>query len=244
MLLKVIKEELHLVAIIVAALAAVILETLGILPEGDISSLILLLLALLALFQIIHGPRLEQTQEKINRRLREIEQKVRDPEILLVKPPHLFTQNNILAQSNRGEVWFFNLCSYMFVSDEVCEQFIKPYLLNKHTKSLNFVLKKQEKDLWEKEIVPKITKYKNADKVLPAVYKEIQENVAFVMIQKRTDKEEREAMLAIWGEPFMAAFKSGEASQTFVPRYYLHLKTFSDLIPRLKDIWDKYRFKR
>ena len=115
----------------VAAVAAVILETLGILPKGYISSLILLLLALLALFQIIHAPRLEKTQEKIDKRLSEIEQKVRDPEILLVKPPHLFSQNSTLAQYNRGEVWFFNLCPSMFFSDEVCEQFIKPYLLNK-----------------------------------------------------------------------------------------------------------------
>lgn len=244
MLIKILKEDLHLIAIIVASIGAVILETLGILPEGYISSIILLLLALLAIFQIIHASRLEEAQEKITNRLSEIEQKVSDPEILLIKPPHLFTQSDALAQSNKGEVWFFNLCSYMFLSDEVCEHFIKPHLFNKQTKSLTFVMKQQEKEMWDKEIAPKIAKYKNADKILMPIYKDIEENIAFVMIQSRTDIEEREALLAIWGEPFMAAFNPVDAYQAYVPRYYLYLKSFSDLTPRLKDIWDKYKFKR
>lgn len=249
-MLKILKEDLHLIVVIIAAVAAVFLETLGLMPEKYVPPLILLLLALLAFFQVTHGPRLEEKQESIAKRLTEIETKVRDPEILLIKPPNLFARTNQLAHLNKGEVWFFNMCSHMFISDDVRDQFIRPFLQNKHTKSLTFINKVEEQELWESEVAPKMASYKSAEKINKPIFRDIEEHIAFVMTELRTDKESREALLAIWGEPFMAAYPGTVLNQThpqkpqsYIPRYYIVIKSYSDLIPRLKDIWDKYSFK-
>lgn len=78
------------------------------------------------------------------------------------------------------------------------------------------------------------------DKVQEPVWRDIDESIAFQMIDVGADKEAKEALLGFWGEPFM--MELGSEGQ-HVPRYLIHVKNQSELISRLQDIFVRCRLK-
>jgi len=148
-----------------------------------------------------------------------------------------------MALRNRGEIWWFNICIGMFLSDVVFENVFKPAIENRSTKKIIPILKPQYKELWDKEVLPKIGKCDGGEKVASPLWADIRENIAFIAIDKG-EGELKEADIFVWGEPFMAEYEIGESGiRKGVPRYIIHVKSNSELIYRLKDIFNKYRIK-
>lgn len=221
-------KSLDVVAIVIASVGAIVLHHLGLIPEAYVISILLLLLALHALQESIRGEEFKDNFETIKQNVL-----AKAPETELIKPSELLTYTEEVALKNRGEVWWFNSCSNMFSSQRLFDSLLKPSIESPKSTRVIFVQKASMKGVWDREVQPKIEKCGGRDKV-QAVWCNIDENIAFQMIDVGVDKEAKEALVAVWGEPFMMDLgKSGEQ----VPRYLIHIKSQSELIPRLKDIF-------
>ncbi len=221
-------KNLDVVAIVIASVGAIVLHHLGLIPEAYVISILLLLLAIHALQESIRG-------EEFKEDLKTIRQNVlaAAPETELIKPSELLTYTEEFALKNRGEVWWFNACSNMFSSQRLFNSLLKPSIESAKSAGVIFVLGTSMKDVWDREVWPQIQKCDGRNKV-QVIWCNIDENIAFQMIDVGVDKEAKEALVAFWGEPFMMDLgKHGEK----VPRYLIHVKNQSELIPRLKDIF-------
>ncbi|HOV79925.1 MAG TPA: hypothetical protein PK728_07420 [Bacillota bacterium] len=229
-------HNLDVMAIIIASVAAIVLHHLGIIPETYVVSLLLLLLALHALQDAIRG---EETRENLNIIRQNV--LVGASEVELIKPSELLARTEEFALRNRGEIWWFNACLTMFCSQRLFDGLLKISIESSRTSKIIFVLRPAMREIWEREILPEIEKCAGKEKVLEPVWCDVEESIAFQMIDVGVGKEEKEALLTFWGEPFMMDL--GERGE-HVPRYLIHVKSHSELIPRLKDIFIRCRLKR
>ncbi|MFQ5800415.1 MAG: hypothetical protein ACE5HH_01680 [Candidatus Hydrothermarchaeales archaeon] len=237
------KEHYEMVAVIIASFLALILHAADLLPETYILPLILFLLSLHVLHELRAGIKHDKEVSDIHKKINALDTKIEAGEISLIKPKELLRHTREMALKNNGEIWWFNICINMFLSDVVFESVFRPAIENKDTKRIIPVLKAQYKDLWDKEIQSKIGKCTGAGKVSEPIWTEIGENIAFIAIDTG-DGERKEADISVWGEPFMAEYRSGDSKiSRAVPRYLIHVKSNSELIYRLKDIFNKYRHK-
>lgn len=229
-------KNLDVIAIIIASIGAIVLHHLGRLPETYVVSLLLLLVALHTLQEAIKG-------EEVKENLKTIRQNVLagTPEVELIKPSELLVYTEQFALKNRGEVWWFNACLTMFRSQKLFDGLLKPSIESSRTTKIVFVLNPSMKNLWDEDIRPKIERCGGRDKVQEPVWCNIEESIAFQMVDVGIEKEEKEALLTFWGEPFMMGLGNpGE----HVPRYLIHVKSQSELISRLKDIFVRCRLKK
>jgi hypothetical protein len=131
----------------------------------------------------------------------------------------------------------------MFLSDVVFENVFKPAIENKGTTRIIPLLKTKYRKIWESEVTLKISSCRGSEKVSTPIWADIDENIAFIAIDSG-EGSQKEADIAVWGEPFMAEYMSHEGeSIKSVPRYLIHVKSDSELIYRLKDIFDRYVHK-
>lgn len=232
---KTIIKNLDVIAIIIASVSAIVLHHLGIIPETYVISILLLLLALHALQDAVRG-------QEIKEDLKTISKNVLAPvsEVELIKPGDLLVYTEEFALKNKGEVWWFNACCTMFRSQQLFDRLLKTSIENSKTSKIIFVMNLSMKDAWDREVRPKIAVCRNREKVLEPVWCNIEESVAFQMIDIGVDREAKEALLGFWGEPFM--MELGSKSE-HVPRYLIHVKSQSELISRLKDVFVRYRLK-
>ncbi len=232
---KAVLKNLDVIAIIAASAAAIILHHLGVIPETYVISILLMLLALHVLQEALRG---EEIKEDIKTIAKHVQ--VADPEVELIKPRELLDYTEEFSLKNRGEVWWFNACCTMFRSQELFNRLLRVSIESAKTSRIIFVMNQSMKEAWERDIRPKIEKCRGWDKVQEPVWCNIDESIAFQMIDVGVDKEAKEALLAFWGEPFMMELGS-EGQQ--VPRYLIHVKSQSELISRLQDIFIKCRLK-
>jgi hypothetical protein len=233
---KNILKNLDVIALIIASVGAIVLHHLGLIPETYLISLLLLLLALHALQDSLRGEEFKEDLKIISHNVL-----VAAPDVELIKPSELFTYTEEFALKNRGEVWWFNACCTMFSSQEVFNGLLKPSIESSRTTRIIFVLRPFMKDIWDREVWPKIQKCDGWNKVQEPIWSDLEENIAFQMIDVGVEKEAKEALLAFWGEPFMMELgRPGE----HVPRYLIHVKGQSELIPRLKDIFVRCKLRK
>ncbi len=232
---KAILKNLDVIAIIAASIGAIVLHHLGIIPETYVISILLLLLALHTLQEALRGEEVKEDIKTISKNVQ-----VSDPEVELIKPRELLVYTEEFALKNRGEVWWFNACCSMFRSQELFDRLLKTSIDSSRTTKIYFVMNKTMKEAWERDIMPKIEKCRGRDKVQEPVWRAIDESIAFQMIDVGVDREAKEALLAFWGEPFM--MELGSEGQ-HVPRYLIHVKSQSELISRLQDIFVRCRLK-
>ncbi|MDD4335268.1 MAG: hypothetical protein PHY77_06640 [Desulfotomaculaceae bacterium] len=232
---KAVLKNLDVITIIAASVGAIVLHHLGIIPETYVISILLMLLALHVLQEALRG-------EEIKEDIKTIAQNVQitDSEVGLIKPRELLVYTEEFALKNRGEVWWFNACCSMFRSQEIFDRLLKTSIESSRTSKIYFVMNKTMKEAWDKDVRPKIEKCRNRDKVQEPVWRNIDENIAFQMIDVGVDKEAKEALLAFWGEPFMMEL---DHEGQHVPRYLIHVKCQSELISRLQDVFVKCRLK-
>lgn len=230
-------KHLDVTAILVASIGAIVLHHLHILPESHVISLILFLLAIHALQEVTRG-------EEIRGDIKLISQNVAvpDPEIEIIKPADLLLYTEKFALKNLGEDWWFNPCANMFRSDEIFNKLLRPSIENSRTSKILFLMRPEMRETWEREVQPKIERCKGKEKVKPPIWVDIKEGIAFRIIDIGTGKEAREALLTFWGEPFMMEFVEQE-ERAHMPRYVIHAKNHSELIPRLEEIFTRHRLK-
>lgn len=230
--------HLDVVAILIASMGAIILHHLGILPEAYVISFILFLLAVHTLQEMIRA-------EEIRRDVKAVSQCVAapEPEVEIIKPADLLLRTEEFALRNRGEEWWFNACASMFYSQEMFDRLLRSSMENPRTTKIFFVLRPAMKEVWEREVQPKIERCKGKEKVQPLMWGDIEESIAFRMIDVGVEKEAKEALLTFWGEPFMMEHGAAD-EKAHMPRYVIHVKSHSELLPRLKDIFMKHRLKR
>jgi len=241
--LELAKENFDIIAVIVASFLALVLHAAGLLPETYILPLILFLLALHVLHELRGEIKHDEEIKAIHRGIGGLNKKIGAGETFLVKPSELLQHTREMALKNNGEIWWFNICINMFLSDVVFENVFKPAIENKMTTRIIPVLKEEYRDLWDREVLPKIGKCAGGGKVSTPIWTDINENIAFIIIDAGADGQ-KEADISVWGEPFMAEYMShGGATKKSVPRYLIHVKGDSELIYRLKDIFDRYRHK-
>lgn len=232
---KAVLKNLDVIAIIAASIGAIVLHHLGIIPETYVISILLFLLALHALQEALRGEEIKEDIKTITRNVL-----VADPEVELIKPRELLNYTEEFALKNRGEVWWFNACCAMFRSQELFDRLLKTSIESSRTTKIYFVMNKTMKEAWDNDVKPKIEMCRGRDKVQEPVWRDIDESIAFQMIDVGADKEAKEALLGFWGEPFM--MELGSEGQ-HVPRYLIHVKSRSELISRLQDIFVRCRLK-
>ncbi|MFV2040471.1 MAG: hypothetical protein ACC644_00575 [Candidatus Hydrothermarchaeales archaeon] len=245
--LELAKENFDIVAVIVASFLALVLHAADLLPETYILPLILFLLALHVLHEMRSEIKHDEEVSAIHNKIGSIDLKIKAGEISLIKPSELLEHTREMALKNTGEIWWFNICINMFLSDVVFENVFKPAIENKNTSRIIPVLKKQYKDqckdMWSTGVMPKIGKCIGADKVSEPIWTDIEGHIAFIAIDT-SEEGVKEADISVWGEPFMAEYMTeGKEVQKSVPRYLIHVKGDSELIYRLTDIFNKYRHK-
>ncbi|OQA07155.1 MAG: hypothetical protein BWY65_01981 [Firmicutes bacterium ADurb.Bin373] len=226
---------MDVIAIIAASAGVIVLHHLGIIPETYVISILLTLLALHALQEALRG---EEIKEDIKTIAKNVQ--ATDSEVELIKPRELLVYTEEFALKNRGEVWWFNACCTMFRSQELFDRLLRISIESSKTTRIIFVMDLSMKEAWERDIRPKIEKCRDREKVQEPVWCNIDESIAFQMIDVGVGKEAKEALLAFWGEPFM--MELGSKGQ-HVPRYLIHVKSQSGLISRLQDIFVKCRLK-
>lgn len=230
------QKNLDVLILVAASFLGIILHHLGVVPESYLISLILLLLALHALHQVVRDEEASETITRIESRLSQ------EPDIELIRTPDLLKEGEEFALRNRGEMWWFNT-PLGFRRPEMFEKLLKPALENPKTKKVYFILRPQFKEVWEKEALPKIQTTRGKEKVAPPIYCDIKEEFAFKMIDLSEEKEIKEAHLTFLSEPFIMREARGDKGEVYHPRYLLYIKSNNELIPRLKEIFLKYKLK-
>lgn len=231
--LKILANHLHIVALTVASFVAVILESLKVLPGTYVVSLILVLVAVHILDDLVRG-------EEIHSKVKTISERIITPEpgVELIKPSEMLTHYEEFALKNRGEEWWFNVCASMFYSPDLFNKLLKPSIESSRTTSITFILKDSMREAWDKKVQPQIEKCKGKRKVRPILWRDIEENIAFRMIDISAEKETKEAFLTVWGEPFMFGPEKEKVQMT---RHVLYVRSHSELIPLFKDIFIRYK---
>ncbi|MEE9568426.1 MAG: hypothetical protein V3W37_03490, partial [Candidatus Binatia bacterium] len=205
--------------------------------------IILFLLSLHVLHEMKSGVAHDEEVKSLYNKISGIERRIHAGEVTLIPPNDLVSHTREMALKNRGDIWWFNICIGMFLSDSVFENVFRPAIENPNTKKIVPILREPFKEMWQEEVSAKIKRCKGSEKVEEPIWRDIKENIAFTAIDLG-EGDLKEADISVWGEPFMAEYPIGETNVTkSVPRYLLHVKSDSELIYRLKDIFKKYSLK-
>jgi hypothetical protein len=238
------KENYEIIAVIIASFLALILHAAHLLPEAFILPLILFLLSLHVLHELKSGVKHDDEVKSIHKSISEIALKTKVEKISLIEPDALLSHTREMALKNNGEIWWFNICVDMYLSDVVFENVFKPAIENRNTRKIVPVLKSQYRDVWGDKVLPKINKCIGSEKVSEPIWTEIDEHIAFIVIDIGVEGR-KEADISVWGEPFMAEYTAKDSDvKKSVPRYLIHVKRDSELIYRLTDIFNRYRHKK
>lgn len=226
---------LEIAAILVGAIAAIVLVHLEVLSEGIEISFILLLLAVHTLHEITKG-------EEVRKDVDALKQRVTTPvsEVEIIKPTEILRKTEEFGLRNVGEDWWFNACAQMFRSQQVFDKLLKSSMLNPKTTRIFFVLKPSMREVWQRDVVPKIERSKGSEKVQPVVWREMDEGVAFRLIDVEGASGAKEALVTVWGEPFMMEH-TDERGTAQMPRYVLRVGSDSELVVRLADVLARHR---
>jgi len=236
-------ENWELVAVVIAGFAGLVLHAIGIIHDDVILiSLILFLLCLYVMRDMAFETANEDRTREINERLKTIESRLENSEMELVLPQNIVSATNEFYSRNRGEIWMFNMCMKMYGKKELFNRVLAPIIDGEHAKDIQFILDNSEKETWNTNVTPLINECKNKNRVLPPIFVDIKEPIAFQMIRTGDEKDLREALLSVWGEPFMVGHgKNSESHAVHHPRYVFHIKSHSEIIPRLKELFLKYK---
>jgi len=209
-------ENWELVAVVIAGFTGLVLHALGVIHEETILiSLILFLLCLYVLRDVSFESANERYNKEMLEKIKNIESRLEESEVELVLPQNIMLKTGEFYSKSKGDVWMFNMCMKMY---------------------------SKEKETWDTNVMPLVKECKNKDKVNEPIFSEIEEPIAFQMITTGDDKNLREALISIWGEPFMVGHgKDKESHQVHHPRYVFYIKSHSEIIPRLKELFLRYK---
>lgn len=228
-------HHIDMVAIIIASLAAIVLHYLHLIPEEYLISFVLVLLAIHTAQEVIRGEEVRNDVRAMGNLIATPE-----PEVAIVKPAEILRRTEEFGMRNAGEDWWFNACATMFRSQHVFDKLLKSSMLNPKTTRIFFVLKPSMKEAWDRDVAPKIERSRCKEKVQPVLWRDIAEGIAFRTIDVDSGTGAKEALLTVWGEPFMMEHVD-ERGSAQMPRYVMHVRRDSELLVRLHDLLQKHR---
>ena len=167
--------------------------------------------------------------------LKEIQAHLLAPEAILVGPQKLRSVTEGFAARATGDMIWFHVCLMMFKPQALFDTLLRPAVENPLVRSIQFVLDKEQRELWETAVLPKLQQCRGRDKVLEPCWTTIRENVS-VILSDIGAAGNTECLVSFWGEPFMARTVGRD-----VPRYVIHVQSRSDLVSRLMDLIRTYR---
>jgi len=226
------------VAGIAAAVIAIVLHLLHVVHADVLLTIVLVQLAIL-LFRDLrregYDEHLGESVQQIRRDIRRIEASLEAPAAVLVGPRDLRAESRRFVATARGDIVWFNVCFLMFRSQEVFDLLLKPAIENPLVTSVQFISDDTEKELWEKNMLPKIRECAQGKKVLEPRWRALPQTISFILADTE-HKGKSEALLSFWGEPFMA-----RTVEKQVPRYVFWVHGHSDLVAQLVDMERQHR---
>lgn len=221
------------IAGVLAAVAAIVLHLLHIADEHVILPIVLALMALLFINFMRHERNNERTAgqvEQIQRMAAKIKSSLSIPDVVLIGPRQLRTANELFARGMRGDAVLFNVCLSMYRTQMLFDVLLRPAIDNPQVTSIQFVLDENQKELWQTEILPKLSACNGGSKVREPHWCNLSKNLSFILADTQPDGA-AEALLSFWGEPFMA-----QSTERNVPRYIFHIQANSELLPHLVEL--------
>lgn len=235
---KFLSYEWDAIAGILAAVTAIILHLLHIVDEHVILPIVLALMGLLFINFMRHARNNELTAEQVERTgqaVRRIQAALRQPDIVLVGPRQIRSASEAFARHMKGDAIWFNVCLSMYRPQPLFDALLRPAIENPMVTSIQFVLDRSQKALWEGVVQPKIAACTGAAKVRDPCWSDLGENVSFILVDSQQSGD-AEALLSFWGEPFMA-----QSTEREVPRYIFHVQKHSELLPHLAELERRHR---
>ena len=226
------------VAGIIAAVVALIMHFLHVIEEDVLLSIALFLMALL----FIRDLRRERDSERLGAQVRGIEEGVsairaslHPPDVVLVGPVDLRKVSRQFSERAFGQMTWFHVCLSMFRTQELFDILLKPAIVNPDVSDICFTLEPSQKELWRTDVLPKIQACRGASKVRAPAWRDIKENVSFILSAGR-EGASGGCLLSFWGEPFMSS-----TVERSVPRYIFDVQPRSELVTRLAEMERGYR---
>ena len=235
---KLFTVELDLVVGIIAAAAALVMHRLHMVNDDVLISLTVVLIAIL----FIRDLRRDQTHEKMHESiqisrdaLQRIQTSLAPPDAILIGPAQLREASKRFSGRARGDMIWFHVCLSMFRPQSLFDTLLRPAIENPQVTSIQFVLDKSEKTLWDDEVMPKVNACSGKNKV-EVHWTIIHESISLIVSDAGASGR-TECLMSFWGEPFMA-----QSAERNVPRYIFHVQAHSELIARLVELERNYRF--
>lgn len=225
--------EWDAIAGIVAAVAAIVLHFLHVVDEHVILPIVLALMALLFINFMRHTRNNELTAEQVERTAHavgRIRAELKPADVLLIGPRHLRSANEQFIRHMSGDSIWFNVCLSMYQPQPLFEALLRPAVDNPQVGSIQFVLDESQKDLWQREIQPRIAACAGGAKVREPRWHSLSKTVSFILADSQASGG-TEALLSFWGEPFMA-----QSTERDVPRFIFHVQRNAELLPHLEEL--------
>jgi hypothetical protein len=223
---------------VIAAVAAIVMHFLH-LVETDV--LLVIAVVLLAI-RFLRDLRLESADERMTEKVEQILHGVSvirtglvPPDIALIGSTRIRGEIDAFQRRVRGEVTLFHLCLLMYRRQPQFDALLRPLVENPQVTSIMFVLDNAQRDLWEKDIGPRLRTCQGSEKIKDPCWTSIDENVSLILADSGADGRP-ECLLSIWGEPFMARLPGRN-----VPRYVFLVHSDSELLPQFVELARKYR---
>jgi hypothetical protein len=235
---RLLRVEWDAIAGLVAALAALIMHFLHIVDANALLMIFVVLLALLFIRDLRREHLTERIEASLGRAeagITAIQGHLSPPDAVLVGPRHLRTVTESFSARARGEMIWFHVCLLMFKPQPLFNTLLRPAIENARVTSIQFILDRNQQDLWQREVVPKINACPSREKVKEPYWTTIMENVSLILSDTGPDGA-TECLMSFWGEPFMAYHTGRE-----VPRYIFHVQSHSELVPRLLELARSHR---
>jgi hypothetical protein len=230
---KILSFEWDAIAGILAAVIALILHLLHIVDEHVILPIVLALIALLLINFMRHTRNNEITAEQVQHALQainKIQSTLKTPDVVLIGPRHLRSANEQFIRQMSGDTLWYNLCMSMYKPQPLFDALLRPAVENPLVKSIQFVLDESQRELWQREIHPKIAACNGSEKVRAPRWRNLSKTVSFILADNQASGD-TEALLSFWGEPFMAQTTTHD-----VPRFIFHVQKNSELLPHLVEL--------
>lgn len=225
--------EWDAIAGILAAVAAIILHLLHVVDERVVLPILLALLALLFINFMRHARNNEITAEQVEKTQREVSRiaaAVEPPEVVLAGPRRLAAVNATFLQQMQGDTVWYNVCLSMYAPAEPFDRLLRPAVDNPRVDSIQFVLDEGQREIWDRQVLPRIKACPGSHKVREPRWRQLPKNLSFILADS-SQSGRTEALLSFWGEPFMA-----QATDRKLPRYVFHVQPHAELLTHLIEL--------
>src|SRR5690606_9383041 len=100
--------------------------------------------------------RIDTGLERAETTLKAIQTTLRPADAILIGPRQLRAATESFSARARGEMIWFHVCLLMFRPQPLFNTLLRPAIENPLVTSIQFILDKNQQDLWHQEVLPKI----------------------------------------------------------------------------------------